>query len=232
MAPSDHNPEYGCPIGPEPERLEEGEIDLTGATRQDEALADVIGDAIHEAEQQGEEVPEWGARAIARYLANQQDSLTSALHTFAATGQGDLQAAIAELATLWTGELLSQPARGWLNWLGTYLVRRINDTPTHDASPEIRAAIAEHGHAFVAFLRLPDVTEANAVELFANAYVGSYASIDDLAADVRNTLGDDALREVGALDAAGHTDSVHLLGMARDVWDIVEWQGRYYLFEK
>ena len=37
------------PLGPEGERLWPGEIDLTGVVRQDEALTDVIGDAIAEA---------------------------------------------------------------------------------------------------------------------------------------------------------------------------------------
>lgn len=227
-----HDPEEGRPIGPREECLEPGEIDLTGATRQDANLADVIGDAIYEAQQRDEEVPDWGARAIARYLANHQGSFASALHQFAATGDADLQRAASELAELWTDRTLPVRARDWINWLGTYLVRLINDGPEVDASPAIRAAVAGHGAAFVAFLRLPDVTEDNAIELFQNCYVGVYASLEDMAEDVRDTLGTEALEELGALDSEGALDRAQLLRLTRDVWDIVEIAGRYYLFEK
>lgn len=218
-------------MGPPAERLDEGEIDLTGATRQDEDLADVIGDAIHEATQAESEVPDWGARAIARYLANRQGSFSSAVHQFAATGNADLRRVGDEIVALWNAPETTDRTREWINWLGTYVVRQINYAPPEDATPEIRAAVAEHGQAFLAFLRLPDVTQANAVDLFAGAYVGSYPSVRALVADLVDTLGVETLADIGAVDE-GRIDPTVALRRAREVWDIVELGGRYYLFNK
>ena len=119
------------PRGPDDERLWPGEIDLTGAVRQDDALVDVIGDAIGEAEAAGGEVPEWGARTLARALANERDDpLSGALHQFAVTGQMEPTAISDELSELYqtTGD---DQVREWVNWLGTYVIRArdIAETP-------------------------------------------------------------------------------------------------------
>ena len=115
------------PHGPEDERLWLGEIDLTGAVRQDDALADVIGDAIGEAEAEGGEVPEWGARTLARALANERsDPLSGALHHFAITGHIDSLTIFDELSELYQTSDDDQ-IREWIKWLGTYVVRTQND---------------------------------------------------------------------------------------------------------
>ena len=57
------------PEKPDREQIGDEEIDLTGVVDQTDSLKDVIGDAIIEAGSDGE-VPEWGARAMARLLAN------------------------------------------------------------------------------------------------------------------------------------------------------------------
>jgi hypothetical protein len=144
------------PHGPELERLEAAEIDLTGATRQDEALVDVIGDAIHEAEVAGGEVPEWGARSIARALANERDDpLEGALHHFAVTGRVDPEAMARELADLYEATADEQ-IREWINWLGTYVIRLPDEpTPTDDirTSDDQTPELGTSPEAFGAHLR-------------------------------------------------------------------------------
>src|SRR6266568_1113588 len=113
------------PRGPEDEQLYRGEIDLTGTTRQDDALADVIGDAIAEdtAEDGTGEVPDWGARSLARALANvRDDPLSGDLHHFAVTGRADPEAIARELADLYQATTDEQ-VKEWINWLGTYVIR-------------------------------------------------------------------------------------------------------------
>lgn len=118
------------PRGPEDEQLWPGEIDLTGVVRQDDALVDVIGDAIGEAEAEGGEVPEWGARTLARALANErEDPLDGALHQFAVTGRLAPEALFDELSELYqtTGD---DQVREWVNWLGTYVIRARDNAET------------------------------------------------------------------------------------------------------
>lgn len=120
---------------PEHERLWPGEIDMTGATRQDDALADVIGDAITEAtgEDGTGEVPDWGARTLARALANERDDpFSGALHHFAVTGRADSEAIARELADLYQATADEQ-IREWINWLGTYVIR-LPDKPAGQAA--------------------------------------------------------------------------------------------------
>jgi hypothetical protein len=147
------------PHGPEHDRLDPGEIDLTGATRQDDNLADVIGDAIGEAESGSGEVPDWGARTLARALANERDDpLSGALHHFAVTGRTDPEAIARELADLYQATTDEQ-IREWINWLGTYVMRLPDEpAPTHRAgepgetAPDLAAAPEAFGthlrHAF------------------------------------------------------------------------------------
>jgi hypothetical protein len=111
------------PHGHEAERLDPGEIDLTGVVRQDDALADVIHDAISEAEGDAGELPEWGARTMARALANERaDPFDGALHQFAITGHADPEQMAQELANLHE-HTDDTEIREWVNWLGTYVIR-------------------------------------------------------------------------------------------------------------
>lgn len=116
-------------LGPDRERLEPWEIDLTGAVTQDDSQRDVINDAILEAQGSGGEVPEWGARTIARFLANQIGGHNSHLHQFAATGHAEPDQISRELAELYNAASTSAEERSWINWLGTYLINR-PATPT------------------------------------------------------------------------------------------------------
>lgn len=108
---------------PESECLYPGEIDLTGAIIQDTELADVIGDAIGEAEASGGELPLWGVRVLARALANErEDPLSGALHTFAATGFASINNVMYELAEVHDRATSPQVVE-WVNWLGITIVR-------------------------------------------------------------------------------------------------------------
>lgn len=110
------------PAGPEDEQLYAGEIDLTGVVRQDEPLADVIGDALAEAEGDGT-LPEWGARSMARALANERDDpLSGALHHYAITGHADPEAIARELIDLYEATTDGE-SREWINWLGVHVIR-------------------------------------------------------------------------------------------------------------
>lgn len=106
--------------------LEGGDIDLTGSVGdQTDSLRDVIGDAIVEARGADGEVPEWGARAIARALANLQHGNpyeVSALHQFAATGTGDAEQITTEAMRLYQDPESTKQVQEWINYLGTYLI--------------------------------------------------------------------------------------------------------------
>lgn len=137
MSNHDHPPHGDEPtpdheLGPDRERLEPWEIDLTGAVPQDDSQRDVITDAIGEAQGTGGEVPEWGARTIARFLANRIGG-HSHLHQFAVTGGAEPDQISAELAELYSAATTSEEEREWINCLGTYLINR---APTPPAIPE------------------------------------------------------------------------------------------------
>lgn len=117
------------PRGPDAEQLSPGEIDLTGVVEQEDALRDVISDAIVEAEAAGTEVPAWGARTLARALANRVGTPVSALHQFAVTGEANREAMARELATLYANTA-DDETQEWINWLGTYVIRLGDEQPS------------------------------------------------------------------------------------------------------
>ncbi len=328
---------------PEHERLEPWEIDLTGSTEQDDSLRDVIGDAIHEATATGGEIPDWGARTIARALANRLPDATSALHTLAVTGTGDQARLSAELADLYDSG--DAEVREWVNWLGTYLInqhrepgsaepdapltgtalekvshylrhafaeadrhgtaiseddaravasllapvagpgsamrqfadtgsadqellrtecqqlqahnwhtpdatewlRRLNQhlaaasstsSPEQELPEQAAAGLREHGDAFRAYLRLPDIQAGrdDLVEAFHEFYVGSFPTMDALldqlteVRDWEHAL-DDLAGQWG-IDGLVSLDRRKVERVARETWDIVELNGHFYAFDK
>lgn len=122
-------------IGPDREQLGPDEIDLTGSVPQDHSLRDVIGDAIAEARASGGEVPEWGARAIARYFANRIGDLGSSLHHFAVTGRTRADRMSVELAGLYNTPTTSAEERDWIDRLSTYVINHPTQAPTTDSPP-------------------------------------------------------------------------------------------------
>lgn len=139
------SPEDRHPVGPERERLQPSEIDFTGAVEQHDDMLDLIGDAIVEARSSGGEIPDWGARAIARLLADGLEP-GSALHHFAATGRTDLDAINAETMPIYSDSATPADVKQWIDYLGAFLIHR-HETPADDSDGEqerhIDAGIAE-----------------------------------------------------------------------------------------
>lgn len=221
---------------PDREQVPDNELDLTGSVDQPGTLIDVIFKAISAADA-ADQIPEWGACTMARYLANLLPDATSALHHFAVTGRPDHRILRRELADLreasesrFTGIVIS--------WLASYLQAQYRKQAIETRYPEhLKALITERGPAFGAFLTLADVvpdaiTEADARERFDNVHYTSFTTVDEIIADVVDGL--DVQRRI---DAAGLTDvaspdPVRLMKLANQRWDIVPYEGRYYLFEK
>lgn len=169
------------PHGPNHDRLDPGEIDMTGATRQDESLADVIGDAISEAESGNGEVPDWGARTLARALANERDDpLSGALHHFAVTGRANREAIFEELADLYQATTDEQ-IREWINWLGTYVIR-LPDDP-------VAAKHTDHpGRSTPDLVTRPEAFGTHLRQAFAEADARGAAITADTARDLARLL--------------------------------------------
>lgn len=128
-----HNPEDREP-NQHPESLEPGEIDFTGAVQQD--LSGVIGDALLEAHAADGQLPAWGARAIARALANRTDNpITGALHHFAATGRISKEAITSELAEIHDNPPDSQTAEQAL-LLGLYIDQHADEATSAGQSSD------------------------------------------------------------------------------------------------
>jgi hypothetical protein len=241
------NPERADP-GP----LEPGEIDFSGATYQPDDLADVIGDAFVEAEASGGELPEWGARAIARSLADLHGESAAALHEFAVSGNGNLEAISREAMPIYNQPDCSPWARKQLDYLLTFLLNRGKAADTAPAplaesapgtadeilSPQAIEGINQLGDAFRAFLELPDVdqNDPNLIDNFQQFYVGRFANIEHLL----DSLTEIALweREINML-AERHgipgditLDLAAIEEHARDAWDIVTYRGALYAFDK
>lgn len=231
---SGDHPALGPDDQPEHEKLYAGEIDLTGSIEQTQDLLDVIGDAITEAGKDGE-VPEWGARVIARYLADLLDEPGSALHHFAVTGRTILDRLGDELRVLWDDPERVDLTSDLINRLGTFLIaarRQRAEQRLLTISDELRAAVAEHGPAFEAFLQLPDVTEANALAGFHESYYASFPTLDAIADHVAQSHEVYELLEDASLSHLASPDPRLLLKLARQRWDIVPHNLRFYLFEK
>lgn len=128
---------------PEAERLYPGEIDLTGAIPQEEALLSMIGDAMTEAESSGE-IPEWGARGLARALANRlADPTSGALHHFAVTGRVDKHAMLHEIEGIYNATM-DHEIQLWTILLGVYL-DQLDPSSAEPDDPEVELIV--HGSA-------------------------------------------------------------------------------------
>lgn len=227
------NGEPRNPDQPAHDRLHDYEIDLTGVVEQTESLITVIGDAIIEAGDDNE-VPDWGARVMARFLANRLVEPNSALHHFAVTGHAAYDRIGNELADLWMASRDDFTSEV-INRLGTYLVnerQQVQIKRQVNYSEHVRERIHELGPAFAAFLTLPDVDPVSAEESFHQCYYGSCSSLLDIIAMVA-----DGLEIWARIDEAMLTDLVspdprQLLLLAVERWDIVALGGTYYLFEK
>jgi hypothetical protein len=231
---------------PERERLDPGEIDLTGTVRQDGMLRDVIGDALVEMQSSGGTLPDWGARVIARMLANRQETAVTALHHFAVTGKADVSSIAPELENL--RESGDDETTALANLLGDYIVggsAAEQESPVPPTSERqgageslIDQGIRMHGSAFRAYLQLPD-TDRHASDLvarFQDLYIGSFDSMHHLVYALTDAKrGMEAISKAAeewGLDEFITLNETALAEAARATWDIVTIDGTLYVFTK
>jgi hypothetical protein len=230
---------------PERERLDPGEIDLTGAVRQDGALRDVIGDALVEMQSSGGTLPDWGARVIARVLANRQETQASALHHFAVTGKAELSSIAPELESLRGSD--NRETADLASLLGDYLVRQaaaeqeasLSSATESDAGESpIDQGIRLHGSAFQAYLQLPD-TDPRASDLvarFQNLYIGSFDSMHHLIyalTDAKRGMEEiSKTAEEWGLDEFVTLNETAMAEAVRATWDIIQAGGKLHVFTK
>jgi hypothetical protein len=232
-------------------------------------LADVIGDALVELERKGE-LPDWGARVIARALANKYSRGPTALHQFAATGRIRIGELAVELGVIGDNVPEDSIARRLVDVLGTYLLAEYeaataatSDEPTEaaeacppppepdeadaqeagvsgdeDAAARVARGIRQYGAAFRAYLMLPDVNaeRPDLLRSFTDFYIGSFRSMVELLGELTDARACMAAVQQTAeqfgFEAYVTLDYLALGRMARETWDVVELEGRLYVFTR
>lgn len=239
--PESPRPEPQPPAGEQPQAFrnesqppnESGDIDA------------VINEAFAEADATGGELPERGALAIARALADHTLAPTPALDTFAATGEADLDAISAEVMRLYNAPGCSEAQKRHIDYLMTFLLDRRRspdaseppvDAKEQDLPAAVRDSIAFYGDAFRAFLELPDarVDGPGLLDMFHECYVGRFFSMDEI---VRSLTEIDLWEtEAEALsDRLGipvSLDYQFIAAHLRDTWDIIRFGDAFYVFDK
>lgn len=209
----------------------------------------IIGEAFDEADASGGELTEWGARAIARSLAEQRDEPSPALKSFATTGEGDLEALSLEAMPIHNQPGCSTWVKQQVDYLLTFLLERARPPATHAMltaesaapteampSPQAIEGINQHGDAFRAFLTLPDIKpdDPGVLDSFHECFVGRFASMDEILQSLTEI--DMWQAEADALgDHLGipvYLDHQFIAAHLRDTWDIVRFGSARYVFEK
>ena len=216
------------------EQLEAGEIDLTGSVPQPGALADVIFDAITEAEGVGEKIPDWGARVIARELAN-RIPVPGNLHHYAVTGSIDHLGLARELAI--HAQFGDVQTKELCDLLGLYLIKQPAGRPGHpaDITTAVEQGLQEHGAPFWAYLQLyPGEAPDDVVERFNDFHIGSFASLTDIVDELTEIKGFKAAmkeaEERWGFEEFVKLDQDRLERAVRASWDVVEFDGRFHVF--
>lgn len=217
------------------ERLQAGEVDLTGSVQQPEVLADVIFDAITEAGGVGEKIPDWGARVIARELAN-RIPVPGNLHHFATTGSVEHVGLARELAI--HAQFGNVQTRELADLLGLYLIKQPAGRAgrSADTLTPVEQGLRQHGAPFWAFLQLADIdtTSKELLERFDDLHIGSYESITAIAEELTE-IGEfkQAIKEVESrlgFEGFAEIDQDRLERTVRVTWDIVEFNGKLHVF--
>jgi hypothetical protein len=219
---------------PAREKLESGEIDLTGSVPQPDALADVIFDAITEAGGVGEKIPDWGAGVIARELAN-RIPVPGTLHHYAVTGNVDHLGLARELAI--HAQFGDAQTKELCDLLGLYLIKQPAGRPGHpaDTAPAVERGLQEHGSPFWAYLQLhPGEAPDDVVERFNDFHMGSFASLNDVADELTEIKEmKQAIKEAEERWGFGDFvkfDQERLERTIRATWDVVEFDGKFHVF--
>lgn len=242
--PANDERDGSSPSGPE-------RLDTPDLPEQPVELSDVIDDAFAQAEASGGELPEWGARAIAQSLADQQNEPTPALRAFAESGEGDLEEISREAIPIYNQAGSSPSVKRQIDYLLTFLLDRgrpaatpaptgtgTSETADEPHSAQAAEGIYQHGDAFRAFLELKDVDEddPSLLDNFREFYVGGFASFDALMSGLTDI--DLWKREIDALAEELGIPGYVMLDMAAlethtlETWDIVPYNGAFYAFDK
>jgi hypothetical protein len=239
------------PQGSGHEQLDPGEIDFTGVVSQEKDLADVIHDAISSALLEGP-IPEWGARTIARALANRlYYRFSGPLHSFAITGDLAPDSVVAQLVEVFN-DTSDKEVREWAAWLGEYVISLSDDTDQTDtetqADPmpktgdlpsgysQITQGLRTHGVAFRAYLHLPDTdwNRDGLLEGFKDFYIGSYSSmsalLDELTEANKCQAAMDEIAIRYGFEGAAKLDRVMVDNYVRVTWDVIEAGGELHVF--
>jgi hypothetical protein len=251
---------------------------LAGGVENAEALEDIIGDGITDAEHHNADIDLSTARTIARAIANALGD-APALDKFAATGEGDRLRLEQEYLELNDNPTTPAIVRHWIDWLASFLFWRAHpEHPRPLAYPAqagelpavlvrdqiaiaggaielyrpasqtdddratmicaIEDLIAAKGHAAQAFLSLADI-DASSLDLeakFNDVYIGDYDDIDDVIAGLTDFHDWEVELEVWAerrgLGGMVALDRDEIEKMTRETWDIVELEGRCYVFNQ
>lgn len=240
------NPESPRPEPQPPEAEESGSFPIESGTPNETRDIDaVIHEAFAEADATGGELPERGALAIARALADHSLAPTPALDTFAATGEADLDAISAEVMPLYNAPGCSAAQKRHIDYLMTFLLdRRRAAEPSHaheiPAEEDLPVIAQEHikhyGDAFRAFLRLPDikVDDPSLLDSFHECFVGRFFSMDEIVRSLTEIdwweAEADALSD--RLGVPVSLDRQFIAAHVRDTWDIIRFGDAFYVFDK
>lgn len=199
--------------------------------------------AFQDADARGEAIGADDARVIATLLAPLLGP-DSELSRFAETGEGDHHHLLLECLAL-TGRTQATPeiSGSWIPRLEQYLARHpaASAPAAADAEPTTAAAaegIREYGDAFRAYLALDDVDPASddLLQTFTEFYIGAFASMDDLLDELTEIRDwEHAIAELAGqwgIDDLVSLDRRKVEHVARLTWDIVELNGRYFVFTK
>jgi hypothetical protein len=203
--------------------------------------------AFAEADARGEAITDEDAQVVASLLAPLAGA-DSQLARFALTGNADLGALHDECRRLQGHARQTPDVETWLQRLEAHLAARTDlgqsadVPPTAEAppadNPQITQGVRDHGNAFRAYLQLPDTDPSrdDLLTTFREFYVGSYASMDALLDELTEVSEweqalDDFARQRG-IDEFVSLDRAKVAHIARLNWDIVEMEGRPYVFTK
>jgi hypothetical protein len=192
-------------------------------------------DALDTVRETGEELPTQLARIAARYLSRLAPWSVD-LAGFAETGVLKHEAVAVELSELWRTPQLSPLANELISRLCAYVIRDANDRESDaeqpDYTPFQQLCIDTFGPSFAAFLSLPEVPEDDAIFTYHESYLGMYQSLNALVEGVVESVGLRALFEEAEVADFASIDPVKVLHRARETWDIVQQDGRYYIFDR
>jgi hypothetical protein len=237
-----HHPPDDEPYEPDQHPSDEVPIDGTPL----EKVSAYLRIAFAQADTRGEAITREDAQDVATLLA-QLLPPNSEMHRFAESGDAHPALIHEECQTLKGRKWQTRDIDTWLQRLEHHLASRtdlgrqtapVSAEAIPPDNPQIEQGLREHGDAFRAYLRLPDIDHRrdDLLETFHEVYVGRYASTDALLGDLTevrdwaNALNDFARQQ--GIDGLVFLDRSKVERLARLTWDIIEIGGKFYVFTK